>query len=216
MSEKTPERKAKEAANMRAWRAANRERAREIDRRGKEKNAEAVKATKKRCYAKHRDQNLAYAASYREANLEQIKERCAGKYSEWSARYREKNTEACRLRSAAWKAANPEQRKATQAIYLQNNLARHCVHQNNRRARKAAVGGRLSIGLSEKLFALQKGKCSCCGSKLGNDYHLDHIVPLALGGPNTDSNIQLLTAKCNKRKGAKHPVAYMQTRGLLL
>jgi 5-methylcytosine-specific restriction endonuclease McrA len=45
---------------------------------------------------------------------------------------------------------------------------------------------------------------------------MDHIIPLALGGTNTDDNIQLLRAKCNKQKGAKHPIDFMQQRGFLL
>ena len=51
---------------------------------------------------------------------------------------------------------------------------------------------------------------------LGNDYHLDHINPLALGGSKTDEKIQLLRATCNLQKNAKHPVDFMQSRGFLL
>jgi len=41
-------------------------------------------------------------------------------------------------------------------------------------------------------------------------------MPLALGGKNEDWNIQLLRAECNSRKGAKHPIVYMQEKGFLL
>jgi len=51
---------------------------------------------------------------------------------------------------------------------------------------------------------------------LGNNFNLDHIIPLSLGGRNEDCNIQLLRASCNFRKGAKHPIVYMQERGFLL
>ena len=46
--------------------------------------------------------------------------------------------------------------------------------------------------------------------------HLDHIMPLALGGSNTDDNIQLLRARCNLQKRAKHPVDFMRERGYLI
>lgn len=36
------------------------------------------------------------------------------------------------------------------------------------------------------------------------------------GGTNTDDNIQLLNAKCNVSKGAKHPIEFMQKQGFLL
>lgn len=45
---------------------------------------------------------------------------------------------------------------------------------------------------------------------------MDHIMPLALGGTNTDDNIQLLCPTCNRSKHAKHPVDFMQQRGFLL
>jgi 5-methylcytosine-specific restriction endonuclease McrA len=45
---------------------------------------------------------------------------------------------------------------------------------------------------------------------------MDHIIPLALGGANTDDNIQLLRATCNLQKHTKHPIDFMQQRGYLL
>jgi len=78
-------------------------------------------------------------------------------------------------------------------------------------------GGELSKNLVAKLFKLQGGQCACgCGGDLGEDYHLDHRMPLALGGSNTDGNMQLLRKRCNLRKGAKHPIKFMQENGFLL
>lgn len=34
-------------------------------------------------------------------------------------------------------------------------------------------------------------------------FHVDHIVPLAIGGDHSDDNVQLATAKWNQQKGAK-------------
>lgn len=45
-----------------------------------------------------------------------------------------------------------------------------------------------------------QGRCVECGSKV--ELEFDHIVPLALGGSNTERNIQLLCANCNRAKGA--------------
>lgn len=173
-------------------------------------------AQKRASYAANREQRLAYAAAYREANAEQIKASVAGKHATYSARYREKNYQRCLAMTAAWKSAKPEQRKATQRDWLQNNLDKHRTYQHNRRAKKKANGGKLSPNIADRLLMLQRGKCACCGLPLGDDYHLDHIVPIALGGPNTDENIQLLRAECNRQKGARDPIAYMQARGRLL
>jgi 5-methylcytosine-specific restriction endonuclease McrA len=51
---------------------------------------------------------------------------------------------------------------------------------------------------------------------LEGGYHLDHIVSLKRGGDNVDSNMQLLTKRCNQNKSAKDPIAFMQSRGFLL
>lgn len=147
-------------------------------------------------------------AKWRSANLSKLREKTAkwrianpDKSREAIARWHKANPDCRRESSAKWKAANPE-------------AVRTGTH--NRRARKRANGGILSKNLSERLFKLQRGKCACCGLPLGDDYHLDHIMPLALGGSNTDDNIQLLRAICNMKKNAKHPVEFMQERGFLL
>lgn len=117
---------------------------------------------------------------------------------------------------AEWRKANPERHRLNEAAWRASNPDKIRIKARNRRAKKRKVGGTLSMGIAKKLLALQKGKCACCGLPLGDDYHLDHIMPLALGGSNTDDNIQLLRAKCNLQKSAKHPVDFMQERGLLL
>lgn len=184
----------KNRARSAAWRAAN---------------AELVKAKSATYRAANKDKLAAAKAAYYVANAEKIKSRTAA----WHAA----NKEKARANKAAWKAANPEKVRAGNAAYLQSNLDKHRANQHARRARKSASGGKLSIGLAEKLFKLQQGKCACgCSQPLGDNFHLDHIMPLALGGSNTDNNIQLLRARCNVSKGAKHPVEFMQKKGFLL
>lgn len=138
-------------------------------------------------------------AAYRAANKE-------------NSKYQEK-AKACR---AANHAANPEKAKASDAAWAAANPEAKRIHKQNRRARKYANGGVLSRDLSVRLFKLQKGKCPCCKQPLGDDYHMDHVIPLALGGSNTDDNMQLLRSRCNLQKHASHPVDFMQQRGFLL
>lgn len=46
--------------------------------------------------------------------------------------------------------------------------------------------------------------CSCCGAKAGPEVrlHVDHIVPLAKGGSNEITNLQVLCDSCNLGKGS--------------
>lgn len=156
-------------------------------------NPEKVNQASAKWRASDPDGTKAYHKQYREANK--------SAYSEANARWRLKNVEYDKARTAKWHAENPESAR---------------LSGQNRRANKARSFGRLSKGLEARLFASQKGKCPCCKKPLGYDYHLDHVMPLALGGSNTDDNMQLLRKTCNLQKNAKHPVEFMQSRGFLL
>lgn len=148
------------------------------------------------------------ARAWRLANLDKAKARSAAWYLA--------NAEKTKARAAAWYLANIDRAKANAVAYLTKRPEVFKTAAQNRRARKLKAGGRLSKDLSSRLFALQRGKCACCGKPLGNKYHMDHIVPLVLGGSNTDDNIQLLRAQCNLQKSTKHPIDFMQERGHLL
>lgn len=55
----------------------------------------------------------------------------------------------------------------------------------------------------QALFDKQRAKCMYCGKEKheANDLHLDHKIPVSLGGSNDLSNLQLLCGSCNSRKG---------------
>jgi hypothetical protein len=126
------------------------------------------------------------------------------------------NPERYRATTDAWQKANPERKKAITAAWGKANPETLRIYCNNYRAKKLANGGKLSKGLSAKLFKLQQGKCPCCSQPLGDDYHMDHITPLKKGGANEDWNIQLLRQQCNNQKHAKDPIDFMQSRGFLI
>lgn len=148
-----------------------------------------------------------------------------------SLAWAQKNTEQNRARAAAWKAANPDKarqagaewraknagrKRASDANWRQNNPDKVRLQSSARRARVRSAGGSVSPDIVSKLYTLQKGKCPCCGERLGKKFHLDHIVPLVEGGLHDDSNLQLLRERCNLQKNRKNPIAYMQEKGFLL
>ena len=166
----------------------------------------------KQLSAAWRSKNPEKVKSYRVAYLELNPDKSKAAHAAW----RVLNFKRLKASNAAWRASNPERAKANAAAWRAANPENGKINVQNRLAKKRANGGILSQGLSAKLFKLQRGKCACCSSPLGTNFHLDHIMPIALGGPNTDENIQLLRGLCNKQKHAAHPVDFMQQRGFLL
>lgn len=141
--------------------------------------------------------------------------RCAAeilKRAEISARRAEK--ERVRLEALAERLRAKEKRRAERAWYLEER--RKYKHMRKRRHR-FNTEGKPSKGFFRKLFDRQSGRCVICGAKLEKaKCHLDHIMPMSLGGKNEDSNFQILCAPCNMAKGAKHPVEFMRQRGYLI
>lgn len=199
-------------ASAAIWHKANLEKMKLVGAEWRKRNPEKIRAT---------------TAKWRKANPEKAKL--------IKARWRKNNPEKAKLAETKWRKANPEKIKLVADIWKKANIGkvrlahakwqakwnktnpekRRVLHLN-RRSRKQANGGKLSPNLAAVLYKRQKGLCVCCKEPLGKDYHLDHIMPLALGGKNKDYNMQLLRATCNMSKGAKHPIEFMQSRGLLL
>ena len=92
----------------------------------------------------------------------------------------------------------------------------HRTHCINRRARKKGNGGAHTVSDIQFLLAQQKEKCVCCRKSIKKQYHIDHIIPIALGGGSEKENLQLLCPACNRQKCAKHPVEFMQEQGFLI
>lgn len=185
-------------------------------------NKEKIKSDKAAYEVKNRERIKARHAAWREANIEHVKARGAEyralRREEARARavaWRAANVKRSRSTVKAWRAANPEKVKAILDTWKEKNPHAKRIYNQNREACKRA-SGKLSRGIIAILFKRQSGRCPCCGEKLGNDYQLDHIMPIALGGANVDSNVQLLRKRCNLQKNKKHPVDFMQERGFLL
>lgn len=149
-------------------------------------------------YARNRDRLLAASKQRYAENPEPAKARAKRQRVEDPARkkaldaaYRERNREAIDARVRAWKANNPERAKEL-----------HIAQQARRRARKRAAPGTFTAEDVQELLAEQNGICGLCPALLP-PYHVDHKVPLAKGGSNDRTNIQLLCPTCNLRKGAK-------------
>jgi 5-methylcytosine-specific restriction endonuclease McrA len=174
-------------------------------------NTEKIKACVKKYQAENPEKAKDYQAKYYVENSEKIKTR--------HAKYRASNTENMRAYQTKYYAENLEKRRVYSKKYYMENPEKIKINNHNRRAREYGSGGKLSQGLFEKLFNLQKGKCPVCKIALSNvkpRSPMDHITSLFNGGANEDWNIQILCQPCNRQKSAKDPTDFMQERGFLL
>lgn len=120
-------------------------------------------------------------------------------------KYRSDNVEACRARVSEWAKENHDKRASS---------------ARNRRAMKRNADGTHTAAEIRAIFENQRGLCANCQAKLfksgAKKYHVDHIMPLKLGGSNWPSNLQCLCPSCNLSKGAKHPDDWASEQGRLI
>lgn len=163
---------------------------------------------------------------YQDANRELVRAR--------SRDWKERNREQARQLTRDWKAANPEagkkwhqenrdkSRAAVRRYYDKNQPAmveRATIQGRKRRAQMKGSGGTHTAADLADILRMQKHRCAHpgCGADLRKvGKHLDHIMPLALGGSNDRRNLQYLCPTHNLSKGARDPIEYAQMQGRLL
>ena len=153
---------------------------------------------------------------------------CSACYSEWGVKYREVNADQVKARKAAYAKsphgramqtagknrylAKPEKRKKHNQDIMKRVKVRRRVDPAYRQklmniAREHYLkryGSRIALAA---LFDSQLGRCAnpYCGVSLKDGCHVDHIMPVALGGDNDLRNLQFLCPDCNFRKNKLHP-----------
>jgi DNA-directed RNA polymerase subunit N (RpoN/RPB10) len=123
--------------------------------------------------------------------------------------WRDRNREHVRDEHRRAVAADPERHRRYAREWARRLPPdeRRAIHANER-ARRYGVGGTLTavdIGAQRER---QRGRCYWCGAKIGEDYHIDHVVPFALGGTNYPTNVVITCPSCNCHKSAKHPMEW--------
>jgi len=86
-----------------------------------------------------------------------------------------------------------------------NNDATYLLNDKGKLLRK-----NIPSWAKKAVFFRDRGTCTYCKKDLSglinisNNYHIDHIIPLAKYGFNDISNLQLLCEFCNTSKGSRH------------
>lgn len=144
---------------------------------------------------------------YGRANQDVLRER----RRQWYRDNRQRAYETHRAYVEANREIVTEKRRLYEACHLQDKARR----QRERRARKRNAEGKHTSADVDNQYKRQNGKCYWgvranpeCAISLKNGYHVDHVVPLALGGSNGPENLVLACPSCNQRKGSKHPVDF--------
>lgn len=157
---------------------------------------------------KYRARMLARDRAYKQENHAEIRVKNIARYAANAEKMRERRREYYRL--------NFEQQREYARNWRILNPIQHRAQESVRRARKKASGGSYTQGQIASLSKLQRHKCACCADSIKKEFHIDHNVPLAKGGSNDISNIQLLCPPCNRRKSDKDPLEWANLNGRLL
>ena len=150
-----------------------------------------------------------------------------------NAKWKGDNPDYHRLKKAEWRSANPGEHalkarnyrsrngdkvRATERLHRQRFPEKKSIKDANRRALRMGSIERHTSDDVDRIIQAQNFRCACCGIsvKSRESRHVDHITPLAKGGSNGPSNLQILCVRCNLSKGDRHPADFMRARGFLL
>lgn len=184
------------------------------------KNADHVRAYQLAYRQKNRDRLLQNAAKKRTAAPKRVHKPLtaeqAAKRADYQREYSKKNADRLLARRRLYLEKNSESVKAKKAAYVAQNPHQLVANTAKRRALVAKATGSFTKGDVDAVLESQRFICVVCHGKLGRSYEVDHINPISRGGSNDKTNIQILCMPCNRSKGAKDPVSFMQSRGFLL
>lgn len=194
--------KEKIAVKNKVYRDVNKSSILEGKRVYRQNNIDKIRKSEREYYERNKEYVNQRQKEYVEKNRE--------KYESRQKAYRVKHSEHLAQKSREWLKNNKERANQRQKLYYEQNPE---IFANGRtRRREREKGSSLSKGLFTKLLQEQGEKCPGCLTKISRrNAHIDHFLPLSLGGKHEDSNIQLLCGPCNLRKHATHPEKWLAT-----
>ncbi len=134
--------------------------------------------------------------------------RCVPCARRFASRYGVANKERRRVYSKKWYAENHEYARNKNKEWERDNLNQRLAYNHKRRAKKNGAPGSHSAKDIRQLRESCNDACVYCFTPLFGKGHLDHVIPLALGGSDDVGNVQWVCATCNRKKSAKHPFVF--------
>lgn len=140
-------------------------------------------------YARHKEKRVQEIRDYRKAHPEYRKRHLRPEVKAYMRAYQ-----------PVWNAAHPEKRLEYERRYIEKNRERVNAKVKRRSHRKRTAVGSYTETQWQARLALWGWRCYLCGAPWE---HMDHVIPVALGGSNWPANLRPICASCNSRKGSK-------------
>jgi hypothetical protein len=179
---------------------------REQMQRWRKSHPEIVREQARRHYKKHRERLIDKSRAWRAANLE----RCRETSREWGR----KNPEKRALKDKKWREEHQAYAKERHLRWCFNNPDKVTEHAHRRRRRLRGLTVLDVPAYNRKVRHIKKSpiiECLYCGVSIPlgpRRRHIDHIIPLAMGGLDCAENIGPACARCNLQKHATHPLIF--------
>lgn len=165
-----------------------------VDKEKFDKKSEQEIKRKKDWYLKNKQHAIEKTRIWREQNMERKKENARISYIN--------QKEKIKQRSHKWYHSNKERAAERQRNWSKKNPDKHNDVRSMQRARKRKLTPPMTEeekSLIEKFYE----HASRLTKLLKIKHHVDHIIPLAKGGLHHPSNLQVIPASVNLRKGIK-------------
>lgn len=161
----------------------------------REQNHEHIIERQRQWREQNRDYAIKYNREYQDKNPDYWPE------------HRKKNKQRRNEYSKQYFVANRDRLLEARRVHRKQKPEMNNLAIRRRRARKhGAVQQRWVV--DSTLGA--PGLCWWCGNHLDPERtHIDHVMPISLGGPAKPSNEVLACQLCNQRKNRKHPLVWV-------
>jgi 5-methylcytosine-specific restriction endonuclease McrA len=155
------------------------------------------------CAAAKRRERYKTDPAFREKNNDRLKAWAAKNSDRFRAAQRahyEQNKVTMDRRSAEWRDANPDKRRAAVARWHKENPVRSYAHTRTRTLRKK---GQTPDDADFNAIAALYELAARLTRETGVKHEVDHVKPLSRGGLHHQDNLRVITRAENLRKGAR-------------
>lgn len=159
----------------------------------RKKNKEKINKRNREKYYLNYEESLEKIKAYREENREQIREQ--------QKKYREDNREYLRDKKKKHYENNKEHYRAKRREWRRKNPDKAAVRDSRKKARILEA---MLPTTDEKLIEKIHRERRKLSKKDNKEYHVDHIIPLSIGGAHHQDNMRIIDAKENIEKSNKY------------